>query len=338
VKSRQEGQRGEKAKSQFVLWFSVFVRDVKSGTDTAKLGNVARPSLDIMLETLKSYSKLPFDKVYLNILLDDSLKNRKGEIDELIESSFDCPVDYVENRDTLRDSLIERFNEVKVGMNDNDFVFFTQNDDHPFIDFNNDIVMEGLEHMRNDPHPYKSLYFSHWPEIIKLAMKQNKDEQIGNFIKFNALLPDALQIFNVGFLDRVLRLIPDFIRNNSNPNIVSHCGDTAANGHRIDCAVLGHEICDGKEGVTARVYVPLRELCVHFDAYQHVQIPLSIYPRLHLPFEKNNFDFSPEQRVERMTVTHNGWNVSNMGGENAYQDPLRPVHQKYIDTMLKCYG
>jgi len=243
-----------------------------------------------------------------------------------METHFNCRVDYEEDRYTIRGQLTKRFNTVREKMDDNDLIFFTQNDDHPYIDINNDVILEGVGYMAEDPHPYKSMYVSHWPEVIKLSIKQKEDIQVGNFIKFNGILCDSIQIFNVGYLSRILyELIPE---------------DTAVRGHRIDCAIEGCQIFEGKNGIKANIYIPLRELCIHFDGYNAhgVNVPPSIYPCLALPFENNNFNFSNEQRVERMTAHHRGWNVINTGGAIRVQSPDRPVPQKYIDTMLKSYN
>lgn len=309
--------------NQFVLWFSVFVRPLEANLAPWHRDNEEK-RFEVMLNTLKTYSKMPFDRVYLNILLDDAYAHRKSEIDDLIKSHFNCPVDYEEDRYTLKTQLLSRFEKVKEGMSDKDLIFFTQNDDHPFIDFNNDILIEGLNHMGEDEHPYKSMYVSHWPEIIRVSMKQKEDQQIGNFIKFNGILCDSIQIFNVGYVRKILQdLIPD---------------DTAVNGYRIDCAIEGKDIFEGKGGVKANIYAPLRELCLHFDGYGHCLIPYSIYPHLRIPFENNHLKFSKEELILRMTVPAQGWSVIDTGGEIKYQDPFTPIPQKYIDTMLKCYN
>ena len=298
--------------ARLVLWFSVFVR---GGEDR----------LAIMLSSLKSYSRLPFDRVYLNILLEEPLSHRHGEIRPLIQSYFgDCPVDYEEDRYTLQVDLVNRFNTIKQELDDDDVVFFTQNDDHPFIDFNNDILMEGVNHMVNDPHPYKSLGLSHWPEWVRLSILKKEDVQVGNFIKFNAIFGEAMQLFNVGYLNKMLcDLIPPDL---SAPPFCIHRTDV------ITAANMPH-LFEGVQGVLAHIYIPLRELCVHVDGYeQNAGIPPSIYPVLKTPLEENDFDFSREELIARMTAQGD----SRRGNRHWYSPEA--ITQKYIDTMLKCYG
>ena len=297
---------------KFVLWFSVYVYP-----------HGENDRFDVMMNSLRSYSRLPLDKAYINILLDQAYEGRRSEIDEVLKV-FNCPVDYEPDRYTLRTQLVTRFDQVREGLSDNDFIWLTQNDDHPYIDTSNDIVIEGLNTMAQDPHPYKSLYFSHWPEIIKLSIKQQEDQQVGNFIKWSGILCDSIQIFNVGYVSRILReLIPD---------------DTSVRGHRIDGAIEGYHIGDGKNGVRANIYVPLKELCVHIDGYGHVGIPYHVYPILQLPFENINFNFSREELIARMTVPCGGWTHHHTGGKIPSMAADAPIPQHYIDTMLKNYN
>jgi hypothetical protein len=322
--------------AKLVLWFSVFIRggDPRRSVPRRSVPPPMTPEgrLAIMLNSLKSYSGIPFDKVYLNILLEDSLSHRHGEIRSAVRSYFgDCPIDYEEDRYTLQVDLVNRFNTIKQDLDDDDVVFFTQNDDHPLIDFNNDILMEGVNHMANDSHPYKSLGLSHWPEWVRIATSKyknrpssNEDVQVGNFIKFNAIFGEAIQLFNVGYLTKMLcDLIPPDL---SAPPYRMHRTDviTSANKSRV---------FEGAQGVLAHIYIPLRELCVHVDGYlQNAGIPTTIYPVLKMPLEENDFDFSREELIARMTEKGTSCN----GHRSGYSDAAIP--QKYIDTMLKCYG
>ena len=90
---------------------------------------------------------------------------------------------------------------------------------------------------------------------------------------------------------------------------------------------------EGVQGVLAHIYIPLRELCVHVDGYeQNAGIPPSIYPVLKTPLEENDFDFSREELIARMTAQGD----SRRGNRHWYSPEA--ITQKYIDTMLKCYG
>ena len=81
-----------------------------------------------------------------------------------------------------------------------ELVWFTQNDDHVFIDFNMYILNEGLEILKNDKNKHKSIYFSHWPEILKMSGKFEEPIVIGNYINFKRTMLDSIQIFNLNYL------------------------------------------------------------------------------------------------------------------------------------------
>jgi hypothetical protein len=178
----------------------------------------------------------------------------------------------------------------------NESVWFTQNDDHIYIDYNNDILLEGLKHFENDNSRHKTIYFSHWPEIIKLSGKHNNQSLIGNYIKFNLSILDSIQIFNLQFLYDI------FVNHNwRNDNI------------RIDtliCDFLEPGDVSFKDPLSQVIYVPLRELVRHFDGYGHVHMDKDACPRLELP--SNTFNYSKETLIKKMTAYHNShWTSGN---------------------------
>ena len=52
-------------------------------------------------------------------------------------------------------------------------VYFTQNDDHIFVDDNDYMLQEGLELLAAHKTEFKTIYLSHWPEVLKLSGKEN---------------------------------------------------------------------------------------------------------------------------------------------------------------------
>ena len=74
------------------------------------------------------------------------------------------------------------------------------------------------------------------------------------------------------------------------------------------------------------VYIPLRELCRHFDGYDLVGMDRHACPALELPH--NTFDYSNEALIKKMTATHHSYWTEN----NNFTPP-----QEWIDTMLKLH-
>jgi hypothetical protein len=192
-------------------------------------------------------------------------------------------------------------------------IWFTQCDDHVFIDFNTDILYEGIEHLKNDTSNFKSLYFSHWPEILRLSGKLGNQVKIGNYIKFNATLLDTIQIFNLRYLKYLFlerewkgkeyKKIDSLILQ---PNIWSD----PMNPYPYGGSLIGDFISD-----LQTIYVPLRELVRHFDGYSHVGMRTddgAEFPYLKLPQEDNIFLHSPAEIVRKVNVAHTSpWTDGN---------------------------
>lgn len=141
---------------------------------------------------------------------------------------------------------------------------------------------------------HKSIYFSHWPEIIKLSGKYQQPDRINNYIKFNLSLLDSIQIFNLKFLYYI------FVEYNwKNDHI------------RIDSILNEISSKPGEDNpLLQTIYVPLRELVRHFDGYGHVNIDTSSYLPLELPC--NTFNYSKNILLNKITASHKSpWTKNN---------------------------
>jgi hypothetical protein len=289
-----------------ILILSVFVTNIRFTQDCyerSKNGNYSR--IDIFKYMLESYKKIPFTEIYLFIKLDNEflLPGQffyNNDINEYIYNIFSHleknKIHIVLDRYTSQDKWIPFFKELIIKHGENESVWFTQNDDHIYIDYNNDILLEGIKHLENDNSRHKSIYVSHWPEVIKLSGKHNNQELIGNYVKFNLSILDSIQIFNLQFLydifvDHIWR--NDYIRIDS----------------------LFHEFIEPcnvsfKDPLSQVIFIPLREMVRHFDGYGHVSMEEGACPRLELP--SNTFNYSKENLIKKMTPYHKSqWESGN---------------------------
>ena len=124
--------------------------------------------------------------------------------------------------------------------------------------------------MEKDNSLHKSLYYSHWPEIIRLSGKFEKPKLIGNYIKFNFSLLDSIQIFNLQFLYDIF-VIHKW--QSKHIRIDSLLWEFTKNPLYDNC-------------LEQTIYVPLRELVRHFDGYDHVNIDRKYYIPLQLSIIK----------------------------------------------------
>jgi hypothetical protein len=147
---------------------------------------------------------------------------------------------------------------------DNQLVWYEGNDDHIFIDANLDTVRAGIAVVNADPDPNAIMYYSHWPEQMRMSMIKNGElTEDGNFIKFNWDTVDSLIMMKAGRFKRYW--------------FETDCGED--NMYRSD--PLGWQY--GYK-IPGTVYSPTRELTRHYDGYSHVGKMLNpIAPPLCVP-------------------------------------------------------
>ena len=271
--------------------------------------------MDVFKYMLYSYRELPFTDIYLFILLDNEFKNQQNELVNYIYNNFSnlnkdkihVTFDRYYQQSKWTPFMIELFDK----FGPNELVWFTQNDDHIFIDFNMDILNEGLKLLKNDPSEHKSLYYSHWPEILKMSGKYQEPILINNYIKFKLSLLDSIQIFNLQLLFHV---------------IVECKWKTDHN--RIDSVL--NELASRpseEDPLNQTIYVPLREIVRHFDGYDHARMDRTSCGPLILPC--NTFIYSNQALVKKITANHTSFWTNN----NLFQIP-----EKWIQINLSLHN
>jgi hypothetical protein len=298
--------------------------------------------LSVFKYTLESYARMKWDTVNLFVELESEFTSRKIEIINHVESLFGKnKVNLRFTRFTKQEEWREFF-ATTYPEDDDRLVWFSQCDDHIFIDFNLDIINEGLELLRNDSGEFKTLFYSHWPEILRLTGKFNTHERVGNYVKFKCTLIDSIQVFNLRYLKFLFTKL-----------------DWRGKAFKkIDNLVLQRSVwCDPKN-VRDRdghfyidnlqtVYVPLRELARHFDGYFHVWIkdgPNDEFPLLNIPHEANIFNRSSGMIRRQMQATQdsewtkgNTFTVPNEWVETSIALYRQTLHS-IITTTYECHG
>jgi len=264
---------------------------------------------------LYSYKDIPFTDIYLFILLDDEFKNKQQSLTEYIYSIFSQlnmdKIHITYDRYFKQSQWIPFIDSIVEKHGFDELAWFTQNDDHIFVDFNMDVLNEGIELLKNDIAEHKSLYFSHWPEIIRMSGKYQEPILVGNYIKFGFSLLDSIQIFNLKFLYYIFvehKWMTDHIR------IDSVIFELTPRPLEDNC-------------LSQTIYAPLREIVRHFDGYDHVGMDRNSCPPLELP--SNTFNYNKEALVRKMTAQHNSFWTNN----NTFQIP-----QKWIDINLSLHN
>jgi hypothetical protein len=267
------------------------------------------PRLDVFKYTLQSYSIIPFKKLYLYIELDKEFQNKKDHLEGYIKELFpNTPIKLQWKRKEYQSDWQDLVTEI---VNDPapPYVWFAQCDDHVFIEKDISMLEEGLEAMRTHPHPFKTLYYSHWPEIIRLASIRNPSI-VGGYLHFKENNADSIQVMS-----------PDMFR--------YFMQDIDWKGQRlIKIDYISTESFYGMSSGIQTVFVPLKEMCRHFDGYGHVGMSEADCPSLLLPPERNDFSITIDRLIKCFTAPHtSAWTL--------YQTS---IPYTWIIKMLNLYG
>ncbi len=132
---------------------------------------------------------------------------------------------------------------------DDELIWFAGNDDHIFIDYDLNVLEAGLQILTQDPNPLSVIYYSHWPEQMRLSVYHGGELTAdGNYIKYTWRTFDAIRILKGARFKR-------YWQDNEYGNELVFRTDTL--WHK------GYEL-------TGPVYAPTRELVRHYDGYSHV--------------------------------------------------------------------
>jgi hypothetical protein len=283
-----------------ILIISTFVTNNRSGYCVYNAGKMNYSRIDIFKYMIKSYKTLPFTEIYLFIKLDNEFILFTDDIINYIYGTFSNlnkdKIHIVMDRYTSQDKWILFFEHLMNQYDHNQSVWFSQNDDHIYVDYNTDILLEGLKHLESDHNRHKSIMLSHWPEAIKLSGKHNNQIIVVNYVKFDLSILDSIQIFNLQFLYDIFVLHKwkqDHIRIDS-----------------LLCDFMNGSRISFENPLSQVIYVPLREMVRHFDGYGHVNLDESGCPRLELPM--NTFYYTKDILLRKMTPYHKSqWTMDN---------------------------
>ena len=225
-------------------------------------GNVVRDNLksfsnfDIFKYSLSSLATAyNWSKVILKISLDDCYKHRQDELEQFIKDNFS------QFNLILNWQRSEYQNDWKQDYEllDDNLIWYYCNHDHIFFDSSKDYLVELVDEMKDEE--LCSLGFSHFPESIRTAKMGSaappKDPLTykihNNYISVIANSFDSIQIITKelyrrwwfeGEFNHIKLGRPDF---------------------------FGIGLAEIKPIPYHKVIIPLKEICRHFDGYQHVQ-------------------------------------------------------------------
>jgi hypothetical protein len=200
-----------------------------------------------------------WSKVILKISLDDIYKHRQQELEEFIRtefSKFDLILEWKRN---------EYQNDWKKDYEllDNNLIWYYCNHDHIFFDSSKSYLQSLIEDIKDEK--LLSVGFSHWPECIRTVRQGFHPHPLSNpqapstykihnnYVSVDSINFDSIQIITKelyhqwwfeGEFNHIKLPRPDF---------------------------FGIGLAEIKPVPIHKTITPLKELCRHFDGYQHIQ-------------------------------------------------------------------
>ena len=252
-----------------IVLFNVKITDIRMGYPYRRGEWMPNPErFDVFRYCLASTAVLAplVNKFIFCITLAPELAHKQAELDSYMKEIFPenklviiwqrC--DYGRDWKSICDRYLTDLNEL---------VWLACNDDHIFIDSSLDIVESAIDHLKADPDPNAIMYYSHWPEQMRMAYHLGGElTEDGDFVKYQWENFDGIMILKAG------RLSKYFERDYGDASMfkVDYLG--AHHGYK----------CPGT------VYAPTKEIVRHYEGYSHVndnmeQTLANIVPPLFIP-------------------------------------------------------
>jgi hypothetical protein len=234
------------------------------------------------------------------ISIDSEWENRKEEIEKFIYNNHDEEKVKIEwkAKETLEEWQNLSYELDKI---DDKTIYFLSNEDHIFIDYDLEALFYTIKEVENDPNPFSAMFYSHWPELIRVAKRLGGNlSSSGYSVNFDWSVHDSIrlirkELWRKYWFDWDFRDLPPSTN-------ISSIKKFLPDGFNVSC------------------HVPTREICRHYDGYSHVGNLFNYYPPLEIPkgFLSKN-----------MTVRYGWndiWNHDNFSNIN----PLMP-NMKTVD-------
>lgn len=254
-----------------ILFLNVFITDTHAkGVAAYQNRELAKSfdKLDIYKYCLSSVAKIyPWKKVIINTKLDENYKHRQEELNNWISQEFDGNDLVVRD---FRNETQEQW-QADYDLLDDNLIWFSGNHDHAYIDNDYQYFRDFINSFSTKSGKF-ALQFSHWPEFIYEPFVFGKPAEIkSKYLRMVGRYHHSLQIISKELYKYYwfnFELPKDQVWGRTD-NFFSDIFDE-----------------------DVEIFVPMKELCRHFDGYQHCARPYPNYmvPVLEIPdgFFDNN--------------------------------------------------
>lgn len=219
--------------------------------------------LKIFQYTLASYAAIPlWTKIVCNVRLIDEYASRWDEFSEYVHMIF-ADFDF-----ELNNWRCERQKDWQVALSHlvaqgDPLTFYVGNHDHPFMDYNLDVIQQANDLLLSDKQLQTCLRYSHLSELSHWWRLYAEKR---HFIRKDGF--KCLESYNAGIDIIPTKMFFDWW-------CKFDIGDTFC--PRMDWPGVPAAL------QTSMIYYPPRVLCEHFDAYEHIGISVNSVPPLKIP-------------------------------------------------------
>jgi hypothetical protein len=285
------------------LFVNVFITDQRwSNSMYSNLSNErkANTKLEIFKYMLASYSVIKWSKAFFYIQLDENYKSNKDELSEYIYDLFPKTA-------VLYDKRLETYEEWKsaielLDVDENEWLWFTCNDDHPFIDSSLDhlkICLEACKQISEKTKKHVSIFPTHWQEM----MAEKKRARILNNKKSHQLYtPNSDIIYDEKNYYVTTRTTCASLQILTKKHLKTWFQDKSScpeDLRRTDT------ISPPENQLTL---IPYKELVRHFDVYSHSGLSHEIIPPMFIPNgffdKKTKIQYGGDERLDGYYYIH----------------------------------
>jgi len=254
-----------------ILLFNVFITDTHAkGVGAYQNREMAKSfdKLDIYKYSLASLANVyPWKKVIINTKLDEKYSERREELNNFIREEFGKYDLLIRDYRNETQEQWQKESEIL----DDKLIWYSGNHDHVYIDNDYQYLFECTESIKNLDGLF-SMQFSHWPEFIFEPYFYFRPKQFSVFaMQVLGVYHHSLQIISKELYEYYW-----FSKELPKDQVWGRTDNFFSDAFKDEILT----------------FVPTRELCRHFDGYQHCprQYQNDLVPVLEIPdgfFEKN---------------------------------------------------
>jgi hypothetical protein len=246
-------------------------------TDNRNTGPNRFDRLDIFKYSLASLACIDIiTHAIIYAELDGSYSGRESELRTFLDEIFpNAKVEYY-NSSPSNQTEWRKVLENSPVLEKDAITFYDGNDDHIFLDYELAGLYEGIELLKKEPQEQiNTIHISSWPEAISTLYYGTvsggpREEPSKLYWSYHNYCEIAMQVVNSTFFKHIF--------------LESVFGDTFA--RRTDTMFSGwggYKYPTTTPHPPIKMFVPLREMMRHFEAYWHVGVSEDICPRLIVP-------------------------------------------------------